>query len=185
MVDLFITSEGGFGGECRSNFIRWEGSEGGCHLRGGYDEGTRSSYLEKDGTSVLPLGWMAGDDGGSPPLARASQTRPLHELDAPQGLAAAGDGGALRADGAGMRGLADGSGSGRRSSSPAFDPSAARRCRPVCSMLDRHRQDVHGAPHAWASQGRGDTTDCMRDMRRLSLGRQFLYQESYTISKLS
>ena len=27
--------------------------------------------------------------------------------------------------------------------------------------------------HARASQGRGDTTDRMRDMRRLSLGRQF------------
>jgi len=40
-------------------------------------------------------------------------------------------------------------------------------------------------PHVRASQGRGDTTDRMRDMRRLSLGRQFLHQESYTISKLS
>jgi len=146
MVDLFITSEGWFTGECRSNFIRWEGTEGGCHLGGGYDEGTRSSYLEKDGTSVLPLGWTVGDNGGPPPLARASQTWPLHELDAPQGLAAAGDGGALRADDAGMRGLADGSGSGRRSSSPAFDPSAARHCRPVCNMLDRRRQDVHALP---------------------------------------
>jgi len=99
-------------------------------------------------------------------------------LDAPQGLAAAGDGGALRADDAGMRGLADGSGSGRRS------------CRRRLTHQQRDVVTLCAArpisdSHARASQGRGDTTDRMRDMRRLSLGRQFLYQESYTISKLS